>query len=226
MEYKAQLAERRTSADVVFSYLYDEIVSLRLLPGAKISEAEIANKFEVSRQPVREAFSRLGNMELLNIRPQRATEVKRFSYQSIQAARFVRAAVEMAVLREAVRTWDGSALPELKENIEAQKAAVEKIDIDTFHTLDYEFHRGLCRAGKVEFAFEEIAQKKALVDRLCVLSMMRQDRMAALLEDHTRILECVMTGDEEGALSFGRLHLNRLDTTIEAIRASHTDYFD
>ena len=226
MDHRIQLVERQTSADVVFNYLYNEIVSLRLLPGAKISEAEIANKFEVSRQPVREAFSRLGNMELLNIRPQRATEVKRFSYQSIQTARFVRAAVEMEVLRQAVREWDGSVLPDLSENLEAQKTAVDEVDIDMFHTLDYEFHRALCRAGNVEYAFEEIAQKKALVDRLCVLSMLRQDRMETLLEDHIKILGCIMAGDEEGAIKVGRLHLGRLDTTIDAIRASHTDYFD
>ena len=226
MDHRMQLIERQTSADVVFNYLYNEIVSLRLLPGAKISEAEIANKFEVSRQPVREAFSRLGNMELLNIRPQRATEVKRFSYQSIQTARFVRAAVEMEVLRQAVREWDGSVLPALSENLEAQKAAVGEVDIDMFHTLDYEFHRALCRAGNAEYAFEEIAQKKALVDRLCVLSMLRQDRMETLLEDHIKILGCIMAGDEEGAIKTGRLHLSRLDTTIDAIRASHTDYFD
>ena len=226
MDHRMQLIERQTSADVVFNYLYNEIVSLRLLPGAKISEAEIANKFEVSRQPVREAFSRLGNMELLNIRPQRATEVKRFSYQSIQTARFVRAAVEIEVLRQAVREWDGSVLPELSENLEAQKAAVDEVDIDMFHTLDYEFHRALCRAGNVEYAFEEIAQKKALVDRLCVLSMLQRERMEALLEDHIKILGCIMAGDEGGAINIGRLHLARLDTTIDAIRATHTDYFD
>ena len=226
MNYKAQLAECRTSADVVFDYLYDEIVSLRLLPGAKISEAEIANRFEVSRQPVRDAFSRLGNLELLNIRPQRATEVKRFSYQSIQAARFVRMAVELEVLRRVVRVWDGSALEALQENIDAQKAAVDKCDVDAFHAHDYSFHRALCRAGKADFAFEEIAQKKAVVDRLCMLVLMRQDQMEVLLGDHAAILDRIVAGDEEGALDSARLHLSRLDATINAIRTSHTDYFD
>lgn len=46
--------DRRTSVDVVFDHLYDEISSLNLLPGDKISEAEIAARFGVSRQPVRD----------------------------------------------------------------------------------------------------------------------------------------------------------------------------
>jgi len=74
----------------VFDHLYDEIVSMRLLPGAKISEAEIAALFSVSRQPVRDAFSRLENLDLLLIRPQKATEIKRFSSAAITTARFVR----------------------------------------------------------------------------------------------------------------------------------------
>ena len=51
-----QLGERRTAVDDIFDYLHDEILSLRLRPGDKISEADIAAQFGVSRQPVRDAF--------------------------------------------------------------------------------------------------------------------------------------------------------------------------
>ncbi|MXW87614.1 MAG: GntR family transcriptional regulator [Boseongicola sp. SB0667_bin_21] len=50
--------DRRTNADDVFDYLHGEIVSLRLLPGTRISEIEVAGQFDVSRHPVREAFIR------------------------------------------------------------------------------------------------------------------------------------------------------------------------
>jgi len=62
--------DRRTNVDSVYDYLYEEITTMRLLPGAKLSEAEIAKLFEISRQPVRDAFSRLENQDLLLIRPQ------------------------------------------------------------------------------------------------------------------------------------------------------------
>ena len=71
--------DRRTTVDEIFDHLFDEISSLRLRPGDRISEADIAAQFGVSRQPVRDAFTRLANLDLLLIRPQRATEVKRFS---------------------------------------------------------------------------------------------------------------------------------------------------
>ena len=70
---------------------------MQLEPGAKISEAEIAAQFGISRQPVRDAFRRLENRRLLLIRPQRATEVRRFSMRQIEKARFIRSAIEKEV---------------------------------------------------------------------------------------------------------------------------------
>ena len=69
-------SESKSTADVVFERLHADIVSLAILPGAKISEADIARRFGVSRQPVRDAFSKLANLGLLLIQPQKATEVK------------------------------------------------------------------------------------------------------------------------------------------------------
>ena len=94
-------SDRRTAVDEIFDHLRAEIDALRLRPGDRISEAEIAARFGVSRQPVRDAFTRLANLDLLLIRPQRATEVKRFSAREIEKSRFVRAAVEAEVLRRA-----------------------------------------------------------------------------------------------------------------------------
>ena len=93
--------ERRTSVDEIFEELHEQIVTLQLKPGDRISEAEIATRFSVSRQPVRDAFSRLVNLDLLLIRPQRATEVKRFSMRQIEKSRFIRSAIETEVLRRA-----------------------------------------------------------------------------------------------------------------------------
>lgn len=218
--------DRRTSVDVVFGHLYDEIVSLRLRPGDKISEAEIAAKFGVSRQPVRDAFSRLENLDLLLIRPQKATEVKRFSIRSIAKARFVRAAVEAEVLRRAAAlcTAEGAAL--LRANLAQQEVVVSANLYEKFGTLDYEFHQILCDIAQVDFAFEVIEFEKAKVDRLCSLGLAKEDRMAVLIKDHLSICEHVEAHNVEAAVQAGMIHLSRLDATIKAISSANADYFD
>lgn len=226
MTMSSRTKDRRTSVDVVFDDLYEAIVSLKLLPGDKISEAEIAAKFDVSRQPVRDAFSRLENLDLLLIRPQRATEVKRFSTREIAKSRFVRAAIEAEVLRRAARECDTVGTARLQANLMLQKVEVDAKDYERFGKLDYEFHKTLCEIAKVDFAFEVISAEKSNVDRLCMLGLSRNDRMDQLLEDHTAISRHIENHDAEKAVAAGMVHLSRLDGTIETISTQNPDYFE
>lgn len=221
-----QLWDRRTGVDVVASHLYDEITSLRLLPGTKISEAEIAARFGVSRQPVRDAFSRLENLDLLLIRPQKATEVKRFSIKAIEKARFVRAAVEGDVLRRAAAECDADGARRLDACLDKQTKALAQKDAQLFGKLDYEFHKTLCEIALVDFAFEVISAEKAKVDRLCMLGLSKEDRMPVLIDDHQRIADAIKAGDAEAAVKAGMQHLSRLDSTIETIKVQNAAYFD
>lgn len=218
--------ERQTSADVVFETLYEEIVDLSLLPGTKMSEVDVAKRFDLSRQPVREAFGRLSKLGLISIRPQRPTIVRHFSLQEIQNARFIRAAIELEVLRSACDDRDTEFDPLLDRCMADQQSAIAASDAEAFHAHDYDFHRLLCATARADFAFEIISANKAQVDRLCMLSLTSQESMETLYVDHTEILEFVRQGKKskvEGAI---RRHFDRLTPTIETVFKTHPMYFE
>lgn len=220
------ISERRTAVDDVFDHLHAQISSLQLKPGDRISEAEIAALFGVSRQPVRDAFSRLANQGLLLIRPQRATEVRRFSMREIEKARFVRAAIETEVLRRAAEACDADGADRLNECLRQQDAAVAAMDVEAFGQLDYKFHQELCAIAGVDYAFEVILEEKAKVDRLCMLGLSKEQRMPDLVADHREITKAVQDHDAEAAVAAGMKHLSRLDETIERITATNANYFE
>lgn len=226
MAQVTQLGERRTAVDDIFDYLHEEILSLRLRPGDKISEADVAARFGVSRQPVRDAFSRLANLDLLLIRPQRATEVRRFSAREIEKSRFVRASVEKEVLRRAAARCDDEGAAMLDAELERQEQAITDRDVDGFGTLDYDFHKALCKIAGVDFAFDVILSEKAKVDRLCMLGLSKEDRMPELVADHRAIADAVKAHDPEGAVAAGMLHMSRLDDTITRITETNANYFE
>ena len=226
MNQASQLRERRTSVDDVFDDLHERITSLRLRPGDKISEADVAAQFGISRQPVRDAFSRLANLDLLLIRPQRATEVRRFSLREVQKSRFLRASVECEVARRAAEHCGEADAARLDEALARQREAIAEGNYKAFSRLDYAFHELICEIAGVGFAADIIASEKAKVDRLCLLSLAKEDRMPLLLEDHAGIAAAIREGDGERATEVVKLHLSRLDTTIEAIVASNADYFE
>lgn len=220
------VVESRTSSEEVFDALYRDIVTLKLMPGRKISEAEIADQFSVSRQPVRDAFSRLENLGLLMIRPQKATVVRKFSSAEITNARFVRAAIEVEVLRAAVRIWQDIDRSPFRDNLDQQSAAIKALKVDRFHALDLEFHRMFCVVSGLEMAFETIAEMKTKVDRLCLLSLGQREEMDVLLEDHKVIVAALDAGDFVAVESAIRKHLSRLDPVVERIQRENGEYFE
>lgn len=225
-QHRMSGAARRTNAEDVFDALHGEILALRLLPGTRLSEVEVAKRFDVSRQPVREAFIRLANLNLLSIRPQKATVVRKFSHQEVTRARFIRMAVECEVLRRALTARTNRDLARLEKNLGEQERAIAAGDVARFHAQDYEFHRLLCCAADHELMFKTIADYKAHVDRLCILSLTEPTTMDELLADHRTIHAALDARDEPRLLATIRHHLGRLDETIRSIRKSHTDYFE
>lgn len=226
MDQLTRPGERRTSVDDIFDHLQREILALRLRPGDKISEAEIAAQFGVSRQPVRDAFSRLANLDLLLIRPQRATEVRLFSRREIAKSRFVRTAVEAEVLRRAAENCDAQGAALLDAALAEQDKVVRDNDLNAFSALDYDFHKRLCRVAGADFAFDVILAEKTKVDRLCMLGLTNEYRMPQLVEDHHAIADAVKNHDPDRAVEIGMLHLSRLDRTIERISATNANYFE
>ena len=122
---------RNTTADEVFHHLHDRIVSLKLVPGTRISEVEIAREFDISRQPVREAFIRLANLNLLLILPQKFTVVRGFSSEKIKRSRFIRMATECEILRRACRLATTEQFEILEQDLEDQQNSAKKMDSKT-----------------------------------------------------------------------------------------------
>jgi DNA-binding GntR family transcriptional regulator len=217
---------RRTSTDAVYETLHEEIQTLKILPGTKLSESEVARRFGVSRQPVRNAFTRLGNQDLLLIRPQKATEVRGFSMDRISLARFVRLSVEIEVTRGAIQLWNLDREAKLDANLQLQEQAIENGDMAEFHAQDYEFHRLVCELSGTPLAFDVILQCKQQVDRLCALSLTKDREAKSVLADHRKIADGMASGNLEQAQSTIRKHLSRLDETIDFIHESHPNYFE
>jgi DNA-binding GntR family transcriptional regulator len=217
--------ESKSTADEIFDKLYEDIVTLKILPGSKISETEVARRLGVSRQPTRDAFRRLHNLELLQIRPQRASVVRRFSLAEIQNIRFLRLAIELEVLHKACKVWNSTCEDVLNHNLTLQAGALQNSDASVFHNLDDEFHRLICEQVDSQMAFETIINCKHKISRLCVLSLSNHETANDIFEDHRAIADALARKSEQDAQEALRKHVSRLDPTIVEIHQNHQNYF-
>jgi GntR family transcriptional regulator, rspAB operon transcriptional repressor len=117
-------------ADHIYESLRKDILELRIIPGEKLSEVQLAQKFSVSRAPVRDAISRLHQENFLIVKPQVGTMVMPVSLQKARDILQVRILLEPFAARLAVPNL-------VKEDLES---------------LDFQF----LRLGKAE----EIGEKK------------------------------------------------------------------
>ncbi len=218
--------KRMTTTEEIFLQLKADIIAMKLAPGAKISEAEVAKTFDVSRQPVREAFLRLGELNLLQIVPQKATRICKISHQKLRDTRFIRAAIEIEVVRVACHTATVEALAALARNLEEQKVAIKARDAKLLHDLDYEFHRLICVAADRLPAFDAIAENKTHTDRVCGLELADTSGMDGVFEGHTDIFNAIRDGDEDKAVAATRHHLSHLDATLLKASTNHPDLFE
>lgn len=191
-----------------------------------MSETEVARQFDVSRQPVREAFIRLDNMGLLQIRPQRATLVRKIVEREIIDERFIRTAVEVEAARQAIVHFSQQSEKLLEENLTKQLEAIESEEFRRFQMLDGQFHRLIFAAGKCEFAFKSFADRRSHIERLCMLTLTSPEHYVPLYEEHKQILELLKARDLEPLLFKVREHLMWIDRTLGRVKLSHPGFFD
>jgi len=214
-----------TIASRMMTNLRNAIVRLDLKPGDTISEAEVAERFGVSRQPVREAFIRLGQQGLLLIRPKRATMVKRISEDGVGQSRFIREAIEVEIIRRAAAARTAATGPMLEAILVQQNEAASAGDIGHFHTLDETFHRALAQTAGVEYAWQLIDDHKIQLDRVRYLTLPRSDPPRTIGE-HRAIVDAVLAGDGASAESALRAHLGKAEALLHQAKADFPDYFE
>ncbi|TKI02804.1 GntR family transcriptional regulator [Martelella alba] len=210
----------------IYRLLRKDIVECHIPPGKLLSEKEIAARFEVSRQPVREAFIKLAEAGLVQILPQRGTFVLRISAKRVADARFIRQALECNVVRRAAAERNEQHVLMLEHNLHRQELAAQNRQMEEFFNLDDDFHRLLTDIADCALAWDIIESIKATMDRVRFLSLGEVSPPQSLINQHYAIFKAIQAGDADMAETAMREHLQELIYTITPIAERNSDWFE
>ncbi len=219
-------AKRGPARPFVQAAIRDAIVRAELPPGAKLSENELADRFGVSRTPIREALGRLRDDRLVQVVPQLGTYVARISIQAISDAQFIREALECAAIRPAAEQAGEEDVAALEENLRSQERVRESGDLDAWYLLDDAYHRYLCDLSGHQAVWPVSERAKSHLNRLRRLSLSLPDYMPEMVVEHREIATAVGARDPDGAERALRHHLRMVLREIPRIREEHPDYFE
>ncbi|MEU1161085.1 GntR family transcriptional regulator [Streptomyces sp. NPDC005921] len=203
----AEGAGRASAAQTVYAVTKELILSGELAAGTLISEGEIAERVQVSRTPVREAFLRLESEELLALHPKRGAVVVPVPAGEAADVLELRQALEQSAAQRIARhglvreSEDG-----LRGLIARQRELAQVGDVHAFAAADEAFHRGIVEASGNRLASRFYA---ALGDRQRRMSVSvlqpRPQRLHVLADEHETLL--------------GHLVTKAADTFAETLRA-------
>ncbi|WP_262241841.1 GntR family transcriptional regulator [Serratia liquefaciens] len=210
----------------IYRFLRKDIVDCTIPPGTLLSEKEISTRFCVSRQPVREAFIKLAEAGLVQILPQRGTFVMKISAKRVADGRFIRQAVECAIVRRAAQRITPEQLMTLEHNLHRQTLAAQNRQTREFLALDDEFHQLLTQFADCPLAWETIETIKATMDRVRFLSLSEVSPPESLIQQHYRIFEALKAQDANAAERAIHEHLQEMIYSITPISLQNTEWFE
>jgi len=200
------------------------IVEGDLRPGQALSETEMSKQFSISRQPVREAFIKLGEERLIEVLPQRGSYVRKISVKEVLDARHLREIIEVSIVRDVTHLHDDTLIGELRRIIAQQQGCVHG-DNRAFHELDEEFHKSIALHAGREYAWRVTEGIKAQMNRVRFLALDFATPTDQLIAEHGAIVDAIEAGDAELAVSRMEEHLRRLITSLPLIARKYPEHF-
>ena len=197
---------RLTHSDRIVSALEEEIVSGRRAPGSHLNEQEIADRFQVSRTPVREAVRHLASAGLVEMRPRRGAYVSQ-----IPGARLLQMFEAMTVLEEncarlAARRMRSDEKDRLQRVHDAYASLARGETADAYYDASLEFHRLIFQGSHNEILADHAIK---LFNQLAGYrrgQMRNAERAQRSFSEHTAVLEAILAGDSELAAERMRQH--------------------
>jgi len=216
---------RQTIAGQVRQLLRRDIVTGRLPPRTMLSEQELAQRFGVSRTPVREALIKLAEESLVEIYPQYGSFVAPIKLQEVFDSQFVRESLECAAIERAVERMDDAHAKALRAILQQQRSLHRAGDHEGFFLADERMHALIMEIAGHANAWRQVENAKAQMDRVRLLSARNVRKRPSVIAEHGDIVDCLLRRDRDGATAAMRTHLRGLFRSVELLKASNAAYF-
>ena len=183
------------AADLIRETLEQDIVTGVYGDGTHLDEIGLAERFEVSRTPVREAFQMLASSGLVELKPRRGAFVIYPDIVAMVEMFEVMAELEGMACRLAARRANARELAAISGACDACEAALREADSDTYYRENELFHHALYRASGNDFLEREATKLHRRLQAFRRLQLRVRGRLDQSMAEHRAILRAISEGD-------------------------------
>jgi DNA-binding GntR family transcriptional regulator len=204
---------RRFAAEVVYTELRGQILGGMVQAGQRLVEERLAEEFNTSRTPVREALRRLEGDGYLVRGLGGSLQPALPDVDSMSDSYDVRMVIEELSVRRATVAGDRAALGAIRDDWVALSASLSRdrfrIPGPDFVYTDERFHQAIATATGNQVLTRMLSELNDRIRTLRIQDFTTPDRVEATIAEHLEIINTVLLGDADAAATFMRAHVQR-----------------
>ena len=202
-----------TRSDWALRRLRSAILTGEFPPGTRLRAEELAERWQVSPTPLREAFQRLGGARLVEVSPQRGVRVAEFTLEDAADLYALRLRLEPLALRQSLRKSDDAHRREIASALDRLEAA-RTLEAGTEAHL--EFHAALLARCPSAWTRRMIGVLAEHAQRYAQLGAQRY-RDSDPRREHLALRDAALAGQVDEAVQLLTRHLRG---TLDSVRAA------
>lgn len=214
--FEPGIAPRQALWEPIAAALRRAIILGELSPGLHLEEPSLAEKFGVSRIPVREALARLTHEGLVQIEPRRGAFVIGMTSDEVHDVYDFRQLIEAHAIRRAAERADADSLARLQSLVDDMAEAVRRNQLDRVAVPDVNFHReivAMAGSRRLLNAWEPIGGIVATI--LSITDTTYRD-MPRSVTSHQAMVNALIRGDTDAAEAELRAHLSNGESVMRS----------
>jgi DNA-binding GntR family transcriptional regulator len=206
-----------------YERLCNDIRNGTLQPGARLTETEIADRFQISRTPVREAIRRLEAEGLVDHQPRTGAVVRTLDYPEIMELYEMRTVLEGTAARLAARAASPMEIEELVSINDEMAEAVAGVAGRALTRLNRQFHARLLDAARNRFLLRSMAAVENTLLILGPSAMEAPERVQQAVVEHQAVVDALAARDGASAEAAMRAHMEGAQLTrLRMLRQNDT----
>lgn len=205
----------------VYEALFEQIVTGKLRAGERLLIDELAERFGVSKIPVREALKALEAKGWVESAPRRGTYVRRLSMAELHELFELRQIIEPEITAMAAHRRRAVHLQQLLALVEEGERAVERDDFVSSSRVNSQFHTVIAQAADNALAFSVIQELEL---RLCRYFFVAEwEERKESMRQHQRLYEAILAQNADEARRLTVAHLRHTEAmAARSISAQRT----
>ncbi len=196
------------SRDEIVRALEDDIMDGTIQPGERVDERLLAERFGVSRAPVRDAIGRLASLGLIDVRPRSGSYVTRLDVANLFQLFEVMAELEGICASYAAQRMDPEERAELRGIAEAGGQAATAGLVADYALTNNAFHEAVYRGAKNPYLEKLTRQARMRIQVYRTYTLRLPGRLRRSADEHFAICNAISEGEAESARSLMLVHVD------------------